>query len=96
MGHNEICGWGRPSFTAVFLEDETQHPRLRRRIELTAEVIAAAGSPVERVAARGETPVERLLSLVLLGDLVSLYLAVLNGVDPTPVARIEDFKQRLG
>jgi glucose/mannose-6-phosphate isomerase len=37
-----------------------------------------------------------VLSLVFLGDLVSLYLAVLNGVDPTPVARIEDFKQRLG
>ena len=45
---------------------------------------------------RGETRVERVLSLVLLGDLVSLYLAVLNGVDPTPVARIEDFKQQLG
>jgi len=96
MDHNEICGWGQPTFTAVFLEDEEQHARVKRRIELTAEVVAAAGSPVERVSARGETRTERVLSLVLLGDLTSLYLAVLNGVDPTPVARIEDLKQRLG
>ena len=96
MNHNEICGWGDPAFTAVFLEDGEQHERVKRRIELAAEVVAAAGSPVERVSARGETRAERLLSLVLLGDLVSLYAAVLKGVDPTPVARIEDFKQRLG
>jgi glucose/mannose-6-phosphate isomerase len=96
MDHNEICGWGQPTFTAIFLEDGEQHPRVKRRIELTADVVAAAGSPVERIPSLGETRTERLLSLVLLGDLTSLYLAVLNGVDPTPVARIEDFKERLG
>ena len=96
MDHNEICGWGQPTFTAIFLEDEEQHARVKRRIELTTDVVAAAGSPAERVSTRGATRVERVLSLVLLGDLVSLYLAVLNGVDPSPVARIEDFKQRLG
>ena len=58
--------------------------------------MGAAGSPVERVRSRGQTRAERVLSLVMLGDLMSLYLAVLNGVDPTPVARIEDLKQRLG
>ena len=96
MDHNEICGWGQPTFTAIFLEDEDQNPRVKRRIELTADVVEAAGSPVERITSRGASPTERLLSLVLLGDLTSLYLAVLNGVDPTPVDRIEDFKQRLG
>jgi glucose/mannose-6-phosphate isomerase len=96
MDHNEICGWGQPTFTAVFLEDDEQHPRVKERIELTADVVAAAGSPVQRVGSRGRTRTERVLSLVFLGDLLSLYLAVLNGVDPTPVARIEDLKQRLG
>ena len=95
MNHNEICGWGQPTFTAIFLEDDEQHARVKQRIELTADVVGAAGSPVERVRTRGETRVERALSLVLLGDLVSLYLAVLSGVDPTPVARIDDFKQQL-
>ena len=96
MDHNEICGWGQATFTAIFLEDDEQHPRVKRRIELTSEVVGAAGSPVARVGTRGASRVERVMSLVLLGDLASLYLAVLNGVDPSPVARLEDFKQRLG
>jgi len=36
-----------------------------------------------------------VMSLVLLGDLVSLYLAVLQGIDPTPVEVIEDLKSEL-
>ncbi|MBA2342504.1 MAG: bifunctional phosphoglucose/phosphomannose isomerase [Thermoleophilaceae bacterium] len=97
--HNEVCGWegGRAlaPLAAVMLDDPAGPDVLRRRIELTAESIADAGAPVERVSARGETPVERVLSLVLLGDLVSAYLAVLAGVDPTPVPAIEGFKARL-
>ena len=96
MDHNEICGWGQPTFTAIFLTDEEQHPRVKERVETTAELVAEAGSPVERVASRGQSRVERVLSLVLFGDLTTLYLAVLNGVDPSPVARIEDLKRRLG
>jgi glucose/mannose-6-phosphate isomerase len=95
MDHNEICGWGDPSFTAVLLEDEGQHPRVKQRIDLTSDMVAAAGSQVERARSRGSTPTERVLSLVLMGDLVSVYLAVLNGVNPTPVARLEEIKQRL-
>jgi glucose/mannose-6-phosphate isomerase len=47
------------------------------------------------VQSRGDTAVERVLSLVLLGDLVSLYVAVLRGTDPTPVDVIDTLKQRL-
>ena len=47
---------------------------------------------MHRVESRGSTAVERVLSLVLLGDLVSLYLAALRGVDPTPVPAIERLK----
>ncbi len=58
-----------------------------------ALALAAEGAAVvERVSARGETRLERLVSLVLLGDLVSLYLAVLAGVDPVdiePIARLK-------
>ncbi|MEX2252523.1 MAG: bifunctional phosphoglucose/phosphomannose isomerase [Thermoleophilaceae bacterium] len=98
--HNEICGWesGRAEapLAAVMLEDPTAPEVLARRAELTAAAIAKSGAPVERVAARGESAVERVLSLVLLGDLVSAYVAVLAGVDPTPVAAIEGFKAQLG
>jgi glucose/mannose-6-phosphate isomerase len=97
--HNEICGWERGSslapLAAVFLENADQHPRVRRRVELTAELARAAGAQCVLVDAQGETPLERVLSLVLLGDLVSLYVAVLEGVDPTPVSAIDRFKERL-
>ena len=35
------------------------------------------------------------MSLVFLGDLVSVYVAALSGVDPTPVAVLERFKGEL-
>jgi glucose/mannose-6-phosphate isomerase len=98
--HNEICGWARgraaAPLSAVFLEDPDQHPRVHRRIELTAAEVQQAGAPVVRVQARGDSRLERALSLVLLGDLASVYLAVLDGVDPTPVEQIERFKAAIG
>jgi glucose/mannose-6-phosphate isomerase len=98
--HNEICAWQRgrevAPLSAVFLEDSDQHPRVRQRIELTARAAEEAGAPALRVQARGESPLERVLSLVLLGDLVSVYLAALDGVDPTPVEAIDRLKSALG
>jgi glucose/mannose-6-phosphate isomerase len=97
--HNEICGWERgasgAALAGVFLEDPDQHPRIRRRIELTAELLEEAGAPAERIEPPGGSRLERVLALVLLGDLVSLYLAALEGVDPTPVEPIERFKSAL-
>ena len=97
--HNEICGWERgraiAPFSAVFLADPDQHPRVHRRIELTAAEVEGGGAPVVRVESRGDSRLERVLSLVLLGDLVSVYLAVLGGVDPTPVEPIERIKAAL-
>ena len=98
--HNELIGYerarGLAPLHAVFLGDEGQRSELRRRLELTAEVVEATrAAGVTRVEARGDTALERLLSLVLLGDLVSVYLAVLAGVDPTSVLALESFKERL-
>ncbi|HEY2335449.1 MAG TPA: bifunctional phosphoglucose/phosphomannose isomerase [Solirubrobacterales bacterium] len=94
--HNELCGWDGDAFSAIMLEDADQHPRVRRRFELTAESIAAAGAEVVRVQTRGETRVDRLLWATMLGDLVSLALAEARGVDPLPVEAIEGFKAALG
>jgi glucose/mannose-6-phosphate isomerase len=99
LDHNEIAGWegaaelGR--FSAVFLDDSDLHPRIQQRIELTRGLIAADAAATYRVESVGENRMERLVSLVLLGDLVSLYLAVLRGVDPSPVATIERLKGEL-
>jgi glucose/mannose-6-phosphate isomerase len=99
LDHNEVVGWsGAPElgrFSAVFLSDCDQHPRTRQRIELTRSLIEPDAAATFVVESRGETPTERMLSLVLLGDLTSVYLAVLRGVDPTPVEVIERLKAEL-
>jgi glucose/mannose-6-phosphate isomerase len=88
--HNEVCGTDE-RLARVFLDDDTLDPRLRRRIDVTREVLGDG----HVVQARGGSPVERVLSLVLLGDLVSVHLALLRGVDPTPVEVIGELKARL-
>jgi glucose/mannose-6-phosphate isomerase len=99
LDHNEIVGWASARelarFSAVFLEDPQQHPRNARRIELTARAAEAGAVVVERVSAIGDSRTERVVSLVLLGDLVSLYLAVLRGIDPVSVHAIDELKAAL-
>lgn len=99
--HNELCGWsggslGDAGLAAVLLEDAAQHPRVKRRFELTAEAIEASGAAVVRVEAAGETPAERLLWTVMLGDLVSLAVADIAGVEPLPIEAIDGLKAALG
>ncbi len=93
--HNEICGWDGDAFAAVLLEDADQHPRIRRRFELTGEAISSTGATVVGLEAEGETRSARLLWATMLGDLVSLKLAEARGVDPLPVEAIEGFKAAL-
>jgi glucose/mannose-6-phosphate isomerase len=99
LDHNEIVGWdGAESvgrFAAVFLDDSDAHPRVKARMELTEKLIADHATASLHLETRGQTTIERVFSLVLLGDLVSLYLAVLRGVDPGPVEVIERLKSEL-
>ena len=99
LDHNELEGWGRTPglgrVSAVFLDDSDLHPRLRRRIELSRELIAGHAAVDERIETIGETRLERLVSLVLLGDLLTLYLAVLDGVDPAVTDVLSALKAKL-
>ena len=99
IDHNEIEGWRGAAelgaFSAVFLDDSDLHPRIRQRIELTRGLIGSHAAATYRIESIGETPTERVVSLLLLGDLLSLYLAVLRGIDPSPVALLERLKGEL-
>lgn len=100
LDHNEIVGWegaakvGR--FSAVFLDDSDIHPRVQERIAATERLIGPHATGCFRAQTKGETTFERVISLVLLGDLVSIYLATLSGVDPGPVELIDRLKRELG
>jgi glucose/mannose-6-phosphate isomerase len=94
--HNELCGWSGGELSAVLLEDRDQHPRERRRFELTAELIRTSGAEAVRIETEGKTRIARLLWATMLGDLVSLKIAEARGVDPLPVTAIEGLKVALG
>ena len=97
--HNEVVGWAAARdlgrFACVLLDDPGAHPRNRRRVELTAQLAEEAGVTVARASARGEAPLERLVSLLLLGDLASLYAAVLRGADPVNIGALDWLKAQL-
>ena len=98
LNHNEIVGWEHPAdllqrFRPIYLEDrETQFQNVRR-MEITTESLP--GEAI-RHATSGASRLARVLSACYLGDWVSLYMAVLRGIDPSPVERIEKLKKRLG
>jgi glucose/mannose-6-phosphate isomerase len=62
---------------------------------LTESLIADNAAVSFHLETRGQTTIERVISLVLLGDLVSVYLATLRGVDPGPVELIDRLKSEL-
>ena len=100
LNHNELMGWTSlphvaAASLAVFLEDAQSDERLRRRAALTGGELEARGVDCAHVATRGSSRLARLFSLVQLGDYASFYLALLYGVDPTPVGAIQDFKAKL-
>jgi glucose/mannose-6-phosphate isomerase len=99
VDHNELVGWTGAAdlarFGAVFLEDSDTHPRIAERVELTEALLRDAAAATFRVQTRGTTSFERVFSMVLLGDLVSVYHAALRGVDPGPVGLIEQLKEQL-
>jgi glucose/mannose-6-phosphate isomerase len=101
LDHNEIVGWETLSdltgehLAIVVLTDETDHDRVRLRIEHTRSLTQPAVPWVGEVAARGTSRLARLISLTVFGDLVSWMLAERLGVDPTPVATIEELKRLL-
>ncbi|GBE58079.1 bifunctional phosphoglucose/phosphomannose isomerase [bacterium BMS3Abin01] len=100
LNHNEIVGWQNPeaalgSFRLVYLDDKGIHPQNRKRMEITAGMLREYTGEAIRLQTSGDSRLARIFSSICLGDYVSLYLATLGGMDPSPVTRIEDLKRRL-
>jgi glucose/mannose-6-phosphate isomerase len=101
MNHNELVGWSPvihfhdDTFVVIMLRDADDHAAIRRRMNIVKEIIEGHDVEVIEVHSMGETPLERMWSLIQMGDFVSYYLAILNEVDPTPVEAIESLKQQL-
>jgi glucose/mannose-6-phosphate isomerase len=79
----------------ILLRDTQEHPQVARRREESARIAADRGIEVTELAASGDLPLERLASLVALIDYASVYLAIANGIDPAPIAAIQELKARI-
>lgn len=100
LNHNEIVG---TEFTEdilnnlqlVFLRDEEDHPRVEKRFKITREIIGDRVGGITEVWGSGKSSLARMFTLTCLGDYTSVYLALLYGVDPSPVELITLLKNRL-
>lgn len=100
LNHNEIMGWEHDTglleyIAVVVLRDAGEHPQVRRRIDVTRDLLAKRAALWQEVTSQGQSTLARVMSLVHYGDWVSFYLAFLNGVDPTPVGLIQQLKETL-
>jgi glucose/mannose-6-phosphate isomerase len=99
--HNELVGWSLPikehkeHLMVVMLRDMDDHVKVRKRMNIVKDVIERQEIEVVDVHSMGDNSLERMFSLIQLGDFTSYYLAILNEVDPTPVALIESLKKAL-
>lgn len=96
--HNELVGWcsdpAARRFAPIVIRDSGETDAMRHRLDATVAMMTRV-TKVEEVSDEHEELLARMLGVLSLGDYVSLYLAVLRGVDPLPVRPIEELKRRL-
>ena len=101
LNHNEIVGWQKAGKDetkngVIWLLDQSMLERNMKRYELTKDIIKEQTVYQYTAMGQGETVLERMLSLIYLGDWVSFWCAVLNDVDPMPIDNIDTLKEEMG
>jgi len=97
LNHNEMIGWTKNlgSFLIIFLQDKNDSPRIKKRTDITAELLRQQNLPIEFVEIFGADPLEKIFWALCFGNWLAYYLALFYDVDPTPVAMVEEFKKMM-
>jgi glucose/mannose-6-phosphate isomerase len=99
FNHNEFIGWSKQPldkpYTVIDLRSNLEHPRVLKRFEISERMLSGMRPAPIVVQPEGQSLIEQILYTVALGDFVSLYTALLNGLNPAPVELVEKFKQEL-
>jgi glucose/mannose-6-phosphate isomerase len=97
--HNEFLGWSShpvdKPYSIIDLRSSFEHSQVSKRFELTDRLLSGKRPHTHTVQAKGETVFEHMLYLMVLGDFVSIYVGLLNGVDPTDFSLVDTFKKGL-
>jgi glucose/mannose-6-phosphate isomerase len=100
LNHNAVVGYEFPpeaakDYFVLLLKSSLIHPRVQKRYEVTQTLLGKAGVGHQVVQMEGASALSQLMGMVMLGDYVSCYLAMLNEADPTPVSAIDYLKGQL-
>jgi glucose/mannose-6-phosphate isomerase len=99
FNHNEFLGWTKQPvdkpYTVIDFRSKLEHPQIQKRFEISAKLLSGVRPDPIVVIPEGETLLEQLLWTIALGDFVTLYTALLNNINPTPVDLIEKLKKEL-
>ncbi len=101
MNHNEIMSWRYPCWfikkcIPVYMKSGSEHERTKLRFEITGEIISKVQPDSIEVKAEGKSQIEEIFYMLILGDWISFYLALLNDSNPTEINEIDHLKKRLG
>jgi len=97
LNHNELVGFENDGYpiSIIILRDVLDRPRIKKRMELTSDILMERGINVDIIEIVGKDTINKVFSNILLADWASYYLALEYGVDPTPVKLNDEFKKRL-
>jgi glucose/mannose-6-phosphate isomerase len=99
--HNALAGTTHPEEVlmphtmSLFVRSPSDHPRNRRRLDLTKQAYMLEGLNTDFLDARGRSALANMWTTILFGDYMAFYLAMAYGVDPTPVAALQSLKQAM-
>ena len=99
FNHNEFLGWTshpiEKPFAVFDLVSDKEHERIGLRMQLSDKMLSGRRPKANEIHLQGETTIQQMLWGCILADFVSIYVAILNNVDPTQVDLIEKFKKEL-
>lgn len=99
FNHNEFIGWTshpiEKPFAIFDLVSHLEDSRILRRFEVSDRLLSGKRPKATIIKLEGDSLLAQLLWGSILADFVSIYVAILNGVDPTPVLLIERLKKEL-
>ena len=96
--HNEIVSWEtvkkfENNLAFIMLRDFETEFEIRETLKYSLELLKE--QKTIQIHSVGSSLLERMFSLVFMGDMVSYYLAMLNGIDPMPIKNIDYIKSKI-
>lgn len=98
LNHHLMEGLKNPTDKKLFIlfaNSEFYSDKLKKRIELTKDVILKNNIPFDEIKAKGSSKLSQMLYILSFGGYLSLYLAFLYGQDPSVIPWVDYFKEQL-